>query len=315
MTAERTKSVTEAAQNWIQEADYIPNDINYDWLPLCEALVEPFRDVSSGFLPSMEDDEDDDNKTPPKRHRVLREVTALDTAPDMVPTKDPNSGAWDHVRYLPSWMDPDFRETLQVDPDGNMFQITLRDSVYNLRPALRLEDVIRNPTGYAQRFGIAADRLDGRSRTSPTWSKTRDPFDDFANQINQLSSTESIEAERLSLQLYQKSGKTPPAGQAILPEVMQKLLSRHGILTNAELVAELEGAVTKGMALDQLVDDLKKRNPRIREAHRVWLDNAQQDQDYQRILFNGMTTDELIQDNIHTMANDFQMELDGPVIL
>ncbi|KAI8623431.1 hypothetical protein F5Y19DRAFT_481708 [Xylariaceae sp. FL1651] len=296
------------AKKWIDTADYIPKNIGYDWLPLCTALVESFRDVSYRFSPSSEQQIGATASQSPQPH-VLHEVAA----PGLVPSKSPSSGSWKHVQYIPSWMDPDYKEDLIVQQDGRHLQNTVRDSIFNLRPALRINDVIRNPTDYAQRFGVAADRLDGRSRMSPTWSQTRNPFDDFANQVNLLNSAERKEAEQLSLEIYYASGKRPAPGEEILPQVMQTLLSKYGVLTNTELVTELRNAANNGMSLDQMVEDLERRNPNINKAHQGFLKNAQQDQDYQRMLLLDLTTDELIQNNIHTMSNAVDMDLEHPI--
>ncbi|KAI1125520.1 hypothetical protein F5Y10DRAFT_284198 [Nemania abortiva] len=296
----------DAAQEWIDAASYIPKNIGFDWRPLCEALVDNHRNAEGDFVmpPRPVSPEDPgDNRTD-----VIRGPDPARLAPAL-------GESWEHVRYIPAWMDPDYREEFIDTPDNQVVQntVTTRDSIYNLRPALRLSDGIRNPTEYALRYGIAAGRLDGRSRMSPTWSKTRNPVDDFNNQVNQLSDTERQVAVELSRQRYQQLGRTPVPGQEILPEVMELLLAQHGLLTNAELVAEVERAARTGMSLDQMVNELETRNPRIKEAHRVFLDNAQDDQDYQRILLGGLTTDEMIQHNIHTMADDAVMELDNPI--
>ncbi|KAJ8121173.1 hypothetical protein O1611_g10170 [Lasiodiplodia mahajangana] len=98
----------------------------------------------------------------------------------------------------------------------------------------------------------------------------------------------------------------------ILPEVMELLLAHSGLLTNEMLVAGLKKAAAEGMSLDEVVENMERENPEIKRAHQVYLESAQDDQDYQRLL-TGLTTDEMIHHNVHTMANDAVMELDNPI--
>ncbi|KAI2641330.1 hypothetical protein GGS21DRAFT_487683 [Xylaria nigripes] len=302
----------EDTKKWIDSAPYIPTTISYDWHRFCKALIECHRDALGVFRPPVVSEPGHAGYGPGGRKRDGH-VTVQIIPEHLVPQKDPERGSWDYVNYIPAWTDPEYVEDYIMSRDGRVISNTVRDAVFNLRPALRLDDVIRNPTDYAQRFGIAADRLDGRSRMSPSWSKTRNPFDDFENQVNLLSDEERKVAENMSREIYRQSNRVAVPGQEILPEVMQTLLSQHGLLTNEELVEEVRAAAATGMSLDQMVDILEKRNPQIRKAHQVFLDNALQDQDYQRILLAGSTTDELIQDNVHTMSNDVQIELDNPI--
>ncbi|KAI1151432.1 hypothetical protein F4825DRAFT_451465 [Nemania diffusa] len=299
------------ARKWIAAAGYMPKD--EDWEPFCEALIDNHRDNQGVFhTPSP-------SPSPPptpgggpgvrqRPKHVLFGTDPSKLAPAM-------GDSWKHVRYLPAWMDPNYKEEVVNTPAGVRKRNTAgtRDALYNLRPALRLSDTIRNPTEYALRYGIAEDRLDGRSRMSPTWSPTRDPFDDFANQVNQLNDDERQEAEELSRQRYQQMNQAPVPGREILPEVMERLLTQHGLLSNAEIVAEVKNAVKGGASLDEVVYNLERRNPGIRKAHQVFLDNALDDQDYQRSLLNGLTTDELVQHNIQPMTDDVVMDLDNPI--
>lgn len=162
---------------WINKADYIPKDIGYDWHPFCAALIDNHRDTRGVFQPPS-------SATPSSslggaggsggnRGHVFFGRDPGDLAPR-------KGEGWKHIRYVPAWMDPDYRDDFLPTPSGKLRRNTssTRDAMYNLRPALRLADAIRNPTDYALRYGMIAGRLDGRSRMSPTWSKTRNPVDD-----------------------------------------------------------------------------------------------------------------------------------------
>jgi hypothetical protein len=289
----------QAAQRWINEASYIPKDVAYDFLPLCEALVEPFVDIS-------------DASVPPPAKRVGDSRVLKDAAGQLL-EGEPDSGGQDYVRYVPYWMDPDYNENVIETPNGTRKRNVSGDALFKLRPALRLTDQFRNPTAYAQRFGIAEGRLDGRSRMSPTWSKTRDPLDDLVNQVSLLDDKERGEAVRQSREMYKQENTMPTPGQNIHPKVMQNMLAQKGLLSNNQLSRELQKGAIQGSSLDAMVAELEQKHPGIRRAHQVYLDNALQDQDYQRILLNGLTADELVQNNIREAGSLGKMELDNDI--
>lgn len=83
-------------------------------------------------------------------------------------------GSFDFVLYCPAWTDPNWQDE-GPERDASVFDI--KDSVFDrLRPALLPRDNFQKPTVYAQRFGIFPGRTDGRSRTSPTRSESRQIF-------------------------------------------------------------------------------------------------------------------------------------------
>ncbi|KAH7171456.1 hypothetical protein EDB81DRAFT_852035 [Dactylonectria macrodidyma] len=94
---------------------------------------------------------------------------------ELIPPKDANDGSWELIRYAPIWTDPDWQDddrsrvATDLNPIKNRF-------MGRVRPALLARDQIWNPTEYAKRFGIFPDRIDGRSRTSPTRAESRKIF-------------------------------------------------------------------------------------------------------------------------------------------
>ncbi|KAI1748464.1 hypothetical protein F4782DRAFT_550680 [Xylaria castorea] len=298
---------------WIGEADYIPKDGNYDWRPFCRALIENHRSAKGIFPdpPSPPPSNKNNRKRPRGARDVLKGIQPQDEPLGLAP--EPGKD-WEHVRYIPAWMDPEYTDDKLETPAGRQMHNTVRDAVYNLRPALRLGDEIRRPTDYALRFGIAADRLDGRSRMSPTWSRTRNPLEsDFYKQIDQLSEENRKLALELSLERWREMGKTPTPGLEILPDVMEKLLEQHGLMANVGLATKIEQDVWMGRNFDEMVDHIRTTNPDALKAHQGFLEMLQDDQDYQRVLLVGLTTDELVQNNIHTMSNDVAVDLDNPI--
>ena len=173
-----------AVQEWIDNADYIPKDIGYSWFLFCEALIENQQAAAARVRPPRPPPVPDHRRAAaaqrePSRLNELQhdqradgggksDTTYVKIPEELVPDKDPSKGSWDHVVYLPAWTDPDFREDVLRTPAGRWRRNTVSDAIHNLRPALRLEDAIKNPTEYALRFGIADGRRDGRSRSKPT---------------------------------------------------------------------------------------------------------------------------------------------------
>ncbi|KAI0508907.1 hypothetical protein F5B22DRAFT_649606 [Xylaria bambusicola] len=314
-----------AVQDWIDSASYIPKGIGYSWSPFCEALIENHLDITGVSEPPPPPGVPDYAKSavPKKRHDGGQrgsekqqtggrsDVLIVNIPADKVPDKDPAKGSWKHVVYVPEWTDPDYKENFMKTPAGRWRKNQVRDAIANLRPALRLEDAIRNPTDYALRFGIADGRRDGRSRMSPTWSQTRDPMEDIANQIDMMNDAERGVAINLSREALEARGEMPTPGQEILPEVVDTMLASNGMLTNAGLKAEVAKAREEGKSLDRLVEELESKYPQLRKTHKVFLDNALDDQDYQRLILSGLTTDEMIQVNAHTMSNDPKCDLDN----
>ncbi|RSM12711.1 hypothetical protein CDV31_006178 [Fusarium ambrosium] len=85
----------------------------------------------------------------------------------------PAGKAWDYVRYIPPWMDPDWQDEGQ---QRERTDFKINDFFDRLRPAINPKDSYKRPTKYAERFSIFPGRLDGRSRTSPTRAASRQLF-------------------------------------------------------------------------------------------------------------------------------------------
>ncbi|KAI0551226.1 hypothetical protein F4679DRAFT_593662 [Xylaria curta] len=303
------ENINQDVDKWIRQAYYIPKNIDYDWFPFCRALIENHQSAKSIFP-----DPPSPAISPPKIQNRPKDVIAGIQPPDGLGLAPKLGKDWTCVRYIPAWMDPEYTDDKFVTPGGRKTLNSVRDAVYNLRPALRLSDQIRRPTDYALRFGIAADRLDGRSRFSPTWSSTRNPLElDFSKQVEQLSEENRQLALELSLKKWKEMGATPTPGHEILPDVIEQMLGQHGLMSNKGLAADLEKDLSKGRSLDEMVEHIRSVKPDDFQAHQGFLDMLQDDQDYQRILLLGMTTDELVQNNIHTMSNDVLMDLDNVI--
>lgn len=221
------------------------------------------------------------------------------------PPKQPGDGSWDFVVYVPEWTDPAWDPAWEriYGTDKKKARPQL-DVLQSLRPALRPEDAVRNPTPYARRWGIPGDRNDGRSRTSPTFSRTRDfgavVDDNIANQImdDAMRARCVAETQRLIAQ-----GQTAYRGPGIAPEVMDQYRQHVGIPSQEEIRT---GAVQAGVPFERYIETL---HPQVRDLYRGLIDEVLDDEDYQRIMFFDMTSDEMYRNNVFTMSDNEKYSL------
>ncbi|KAI1499223.1 hypothetical protein F5X99DRAFT_430838 [Biscogniauxia marginata] len=293
------------ARSFIKRSRTVPDHINYDWVPFFTALS-----LLKANLVGLNDINVDlqGNKAPSQDR--FRQVFD----PKRTPTKDPNSGSWNYVWYIPEWGYPGFDPTVLKTYQGKTVSVNPSEALFGLRPALRIEDAIKRPTEYALRFGIHPDELSGRSRTSPSLSVTRDPFDDLVNQINLLDDTDKQHAVDASKSLWQSTSANQGDSQLIHPNVIENILEKKGVLSNKQLIDSLREALNeKNMNLEQFIAQVNMAGPLVWQSHSNFLTKATEDQDWQRVLFLDLTTDELIKENIHTMSNEFYCDLKGPL--
>ncbi|KAJ0339419.1 hypothetical protein KNSL1_012034 [Colletotrichum chrysophilum] len=173
------------------------------------------------------------------------------------PPKGAYAGRWNYIEFVPEWNDP-----LWVDPqleideeDPNKRIVRPKDLLRYLRPAQRPEDQIRKPTAMALRFGIFPMRQDGRSRMTPTRSTFRQfAVNGTANKI--CGADVAREAEELAKNWGDDS--------------VEALLQRYASLDPSG----------KGRLSEQSAFVLNA------------MTSMQEDEDWQRILFLGATTNE-----------------------
>ncbi|RYP28811.1 hypothetical protein DL767_007029 [Monosporascus sp. MG133] len=292
------------ADEWLRDTRTIPLDIGYDWKPLLTALatrgvtVDPPANVAEGDAP-----EDDRPTAPAPDHGYI-------TEPKNIPVKDPKSGSWKHTWYVPHWGHPNHSDRLRVTYDQRRYLRGTTDPVTQLRPALLPGDKMKNPTPYAKRFGLHPDDLNGRSRLSPTLSSTRNPLEDYVTQIDMLSEAEKTEAVAET----RRRGVRSADPNYIDPKVLDEIFEKAGIQTGQRLRDELRTNLEKqGDSLEQIVDRVREKFPKVKEANKNFFRNTLAEQDYQRLLFQEYTTDELIQDKIHLISDEYTSDLDGPL--
>ncbi|KAI8276035.1 hypothetical protein K4K60_008125 [Colletotrichum sp. SAR11_57] len=173
------------------------------------------------------------------------------------PPKGKFAGRWNYIEFIPEWNDPLWVEPqLEIDEeDPHKRLVRPKDLLRYLRPAQRPEDQIRKPTAMALRFGIFPMRQDGRSRMTPT----RSTFRQFAinGTANKISGEDvAREAEELAKNWGDDS--------------VEALLERY-----ASLDPSGKGRLSEESAF-------------VLNA----MTSMQEDEDWQRILFLGATTNE-----------------------
>ncbi|KAI0131863.1 hypothetical protein BJ170DRAFT_730044 [Xylariales sp. AK1849] len=226
------------------------------------------------------------------------------------PPKVPGSGSWDCLLYVPAWSDPEYVPGSRLDSQRYKRKVSApRDALQMLRPALLAQDAIRNPTAYAKRWGIHPDRLDGRSRLSPSNSTTRNVMGVLQAQLDDVS-------PGIRKQLVSESIKRGLNGPSVLmheqgpidPEVFEEWKVKNNIPGIKEV---LDTATINGTAYEQYVQSLPGN---VREAYQSLIQEILDDEDWQRLLFRDLTTDEMIRQNIHTMSDTPQIDLrDDPL--
>ncbi|KAK7450965.1 hypothetical protein Landi51_05281 [Colletotrichum acutatum] len=86
------------------------------------------------------------------------------------PVKPANKGQWAYVEYIPAWTDPLWKDgdSRVQDEKNPAYVVRRRDWTKRIRPAQLPQDRAQNPSAFALRYGVYPDRLDGRSRLTPT---------------------------------------------------------------------------------------------------------------------------------------------------
>jgi len=180
------------------------------------------------------------------------------------PTKLDLYGEFKFVEYIPEWTHPDWDDNsiTVAPPKGMPRRIEVNDIARTLRPAILASDEVRNATPYAKRWGIHPDRVDGRSRLSPTSSSTR--------------------RVGLSQPIKMADGQ------------------RRFFLTGQDLPNDLEvRANDLGVSVTDYLAGLSetRANPQILDPLLELHEMSEQDKDFQRTMFIDMTTDEVTDKN------------------
>lgn len=193
---------------------------------------------------------DDLNETAPLAAGLKRKVNKV----KRVPKGQGGQGEWEFVEYHPEWTDPEFNPEYEIWHDTNeMRKRRKRDITQIMRPALLLQDQLKNPTIHALRWGMHPDGAAGRSFVTPTVA---------------IGAKVNVPGEGL------KSANDFLRATIVDNEHPQGMSLREYFSTNAD-------------ARENLSED---------EKTQAWLklyDVISNNQDYQRFLFDGYTTDDV----------------------
>jgi hypothetical protein len=180
------------------------------------------------------------------------------------PSKFLYNGVWNFVEYIPPWTSPDWDEEYEIfEEEGQRRRRLKRDVTQSMRPALLPRDSIRNPTAYALRWGTNPDRGDGRSRLSPVTSTRR------RVGLSHAQPTPTGNKDFITIQDYEMATAEFERAQGSLASAGLSLLE---YLQSVDGTGRLPELYRSYLELHALIED---------------------DRDFQRLIFGGMTTDEV----------------------
>ncbi|KAI1857434.1 hypothetical protein JX265_011169 [Neoarthrinium moseri] len=273
---------------------------NYDFAPFLTALYEENRDLG---IPAWDDDKDPINMGG-KGHDHVK-------GPRRTPRR-PGKAESKYMVYVPSWTSPEFDIDRELKlPEWTWRARPRRDATQRLRPALLPQDILRNPTDYAKRWGMHPDRRDGRSRLSPANATSRKLTGILQAQLDQLPLAEKVllrdeTAKRQNISIDPDSAPALEINgrAAVDVDVFEDYKRVKGMPRIADIVQD---PVVQTHPFDMVAAGLTHE---AREYSKGLIQMIQDDQDWQRLLFHDMTTDELIRQNVHTMSNAETCDLD-----
>ncbi|TID00005.1 hypothetical protein CH35J_005134 [Colletotrichum higginsianum] len=196
------------------------------------------------------------------------------------PAKFANHGQWEFIEFVPGWTDPiwDGHETVKID-DHHKHLVRKKAGggiLDRLRPAQLPQDRSRNPTPFAMRWGIHPDRRDGRSRLSPT----RSAFRRF-----RVDDHDTIQ---------------------VVGDYIVKQAEIHAAAAGAEDVEALLETYSR------LTPGGESRQPSATEQFVVQaMQDIRDDEDWQSLVFSGLTTQELLDDGILSLKNTYGCNLEN----
>ncbi|KAF4774245.1 hypothetical protein HER10_EVM0010759 [Colletotrichum scovillei] len=182
------------------------------------------------------------------------------------PVKPANKGQWAYVEYIPAWTDPLWKDgdSRVQDEKNPAYVVRKRDWTKTIRPAQLPQDRAQNPSAFALRYGVYPDRLDGRSRLTPT----RGAFRTFKYDGVEVP---GVTAEVVIKQAEGFANAAGLAGVDGLLEVYSGMRGGGGDENERFVLRALEG--------------------------------MRDDEDWQMVMFRGMTSHELIEGGMMSMRN------------
>ncbi|KAK0371167.1 hypothetical protein CLIM01_11468 [Colletotrichum limetticola] len=182
------------------------------------------------------------------------------------PVKPANKGQWAYVEYIPAWTDPLWKDghSRVQDEKNPAYVVRERDWTKSIRPAQLPQDRAQNPSAFALRYGVYPDRLDGRSRLTPT---------------------------RGAFRRFKYDGVEVPGVTAEVVIKQAEGFARTAGLTGVDGLLEVYSGMRGGGG-----------NENERFVLRA-LEGMRDDEDLQMVMFRGMTSHELIEEGMMSMRN------------
>ncbi|KAJ0165178.1 hypothetical protein CTA2_12123, partial [Colletotrichum tanaceti] len=206
------------------------------------------------------------------------------------PAKLANHGQWEFIEFVPEWTDPIWDGHDAVMMDAHHKHLVRKKAgggvPDRLRPAQLPQDRSRNPTPFAVRYGIHPDRRDGRSRLSPTRSAFRRFRVDDRDTIQVVGDYIVRQAE------IHAAAAGAEDVEALL-ETYSRL--RPGVLGGGG--GGGGGGSRQPSATEQFVVQA--------------MQDIQDDEDWQSLVFSGLTTQELLDDGILSLKNTYGCNLEN----
>ncbi|KAI1451759.1 hypothetical protein F4805DRAFT_473192 [Annulohypoxylon moriforme] len=297
-----------------RESRYLPRSSTYNWRPFLRALSE--GNMATGEINTIRSGMTNNRFYPFPMQRDGPIPPPVQAIPKM-----PSSGSWDYTCYVPEWSHPEFDPGTVNYFTREVRHISNRDPINRVYPALRAVDQVKGATEFARHFGIHPDEPGGRSRLSPTLAPTRNPFDHLAAQISTLSPDARQALIDASRQAAIQRGFVPDDPNYIDPDVLDTTLAQNNVLSGAILKQNLTtmllqkpGELDDVSNLDTFVKALNEQSPETVKFHNNFLENALHDQDYQRFIFNGLTSDELIVNDYFSLVENPSCDLEVPFL-
>ncbi|KAJ4406956.1 hypothetical protein N0V82_010023 [Gnomoniopsis sp. IMI 355080] len=221
------------------------------------------------------------------------------------------NGDWNYVEYVPAWSDPDWtsrytyiRQAADENIDEIARQYAKPGMLQTQRPAMRPNDASLNPTEAAKRWGVYPwptwDGLDGhvslkgwsgvtpRMPGFPTVQLDQPRFSPDAGGLVAAVTMDDLASERQRLEGWRKS-----QGLQTTDEDFRQSLADISIDPKAGPIKTEKAASL--LALLEAVQRIEER------------------EEYQRLLFGGNTTNELVEQGAWTLGADASTDLANPL--
>ncbi|ETS75956.1 hypothetical protein PFICI_12900 [Pestalotiopsis fici W106-1] len=210
--------------------------------------------------------------------------------------------------YVPEWTRPGFRNDRElVLPDWEFIERSELDAPKSLRPALLPQDIDQTHSGHDQKWGAYLGQSDSQSRLESANGVSRKAR--LALQVI-LDNASSEEKDRM-IDSTRARGLRPLFKVDNTAAIAIEVLEEWRVTKEKPLWSDMSMHPDMQQNL-RTTDFSKLQNPHIKmkEPYEKLFTNTKEDENWQRFLFKGLTMDELITEDIHTMSDSVTHNLD-----